>query len=117
MSGADSINPKALRRQVRIEAKESTQDAFGGESVSYVLRAVVHAEVRPMVAREATLGGQVAVSESWEFRIRYRDDVQPTDRIVWKGQPYEVTGILEIGRNAQLRILAKRPGGAGTDGS
>jgi SPP1 family predicted phage head-tail adaptor len=110
----DAVRAQALRRRVRIERKVSVRDSYGGEAVSYALRAEVNAEVKPVSGREPLVGQQFVEGEQYEFVIRYRDDVTLTDRVVWKGKNFDVQALLELGRNRRLRITAKRPGGEAT---
>lgn len=110
----DSLDVRRLRRRIRIERKVSTPDLIGGESVSYTLVAVVAAEVRQKSGRESLVSQEIQPVVSQEFLMRYRTDVLFTDRIVWKGQNYDIVDIAEVGRNVGLRIIAKRPGGEAT---
>lgn len=111
---ADTLYAQTLRRRIRVERKVATRDAFGGENISYVLRVELYADVRPVSGREPLLAQQFQVGEAFEFRVRYRTDIAPTDRVVWKGERYDITALLEQGRNRVLRIIAKRPGGEET---
>lgn len=110
----DSLRAQSLRRRVRVERKVATRDAFGGEDISYALRAELYADVRPVSGREPLFAQQFQIGEAFEFRVRYRTDIEVTDRVVWKGERYDITALLEMGRNRVLRIIAKRPGADAT---
>lgn len=110
----DAFNPRRLRRRIRIERKVAVPDGSGGESYTFTLRAEVAAEVKPLSGRETLEAAEFVAGASIEFRIRHRDDVEETDRVVWKGAPYDIVHIAEIGRNRGLRLVAKHPGGAAT---
>jgi SPP1 family predicted phage head-tail adaptor len=111
---ADSLRAQSFRRRVRIERKVATRDEIGGEDISYSPRTELYADVRPVSGREPFLAQQFQVGEAYEFRVRYRTDIEPTDRVVWKQEIYDITAVLEIGRNRGLRIIAKRPGADAT---
>lgn len=106
----DAVDARGMDRRVRIERKVSTRDAMGGEVISYALRATVWAMVIHTKGREAFLAAQVEPTADVEFRIRWRDDVVETDRIVHDGKNYDVQYIAEMGRRRRLRIVAKLPG-------
>lgn len=114
MSTGDALDPRALDRRIRIERQVSAATELGGESISYTLRASVWAQVIHVRGREALLAQQVQPGVDIEFRIRWRDDVQLTDRIVYKGQHYDVQHLAEMGRQRRLRIQAKLPGAEAT---
>lgn len=107
----DSLRAQALRRRIRIERKVATRDELGGEEYSFSLRAEVYAQVRYLTGRESLLANEMTATEQYEFIIRYRRDIEMTDRIVWKGQNYDIQSLAEQGRNVALRIIAKLPGG------
>lgn len=110
----DAVDPRGQDRRVRIERKVITRDAMGGETVGYTLRATVWASVIHTRGREAFLAAQVTPTSDVEFRIRWRDDVVETDRIVHDGKNYDVQYIAEMGRRRRLRIVAKLPGSEAT---
>ena len=114
MSLGDALDAKALDRRIRMERKVSTRDAFGGEVISYTLRAEVFASVFNQRGREAFLAQQMTPLADIEFRIRWRSDVVETDRVVHDGKVYDIQYIAEMGRRRKLRILAKLPGSQGT---
>ena len=114
MSAADYVSAQGMDRRVRIERRVVTRDEMGGEAVSYSLRAEVHAQVLRLRGREAVLAAQVTPTADIEFRVRWRDDVAQTDRVVHDGQAYDVQYLAEMGRRRKLRILAKLPGAEAT---
>lgn len=42
------------------------------------------------------------------FKIRWRRDVEPRDRILCEGNYYDITGTVELGRREALEIYATR---------
>ncbi len=106
----DRTDAQGLDRRVRIERRVAVRDALGGEAVTYALRARVHAEVIHTRGREAFLNQQMQPTADIEFRIRWRNDVAQTDRVVHDGQAYDIQYLAEMGRRRRLRIVAKLPG-------
>lgn len=106
----DAVNAQSMDRRIRIERQTVTRDAYGGETFTYALRAEVSASVFHVRGREAFTGQQVTSAADVEFRLRWRPDVEQTDRIVFDGQAYDIVYIAEQGRRRQLRLLAKMPG-------
>lgn len=111
MSASDFVSAQSLRWVIRIERKVVTRDAMGGETISYERRCEPRADVKQITGRELLLADQVTPSHSIEVRMRHRDDIEPTDRIVWRGQVYDIEDISPMGMNRSLRILARQPGG------
>jgi len=110
MSVGGNTDAAGFDRRIRIEHKVATRDAYGGEAISYALTAEVWAQVIHTRGREAYLAQQVTPSVDIEFRVRWRSDVQETDRIVYDGKHYDVQYLAEMGRRRKLRILARLPG-------
>jgi SPP1 family predicted phage head-tail adaptor len=101
-------------RKVTIQRKLSTPNGVGGEVITYETRCTPWARVRHLTGRELFLAQQVVAGAQVEFTIAYRADLAETDRVLWKGQAYDVQHLAEVGRNEDLRILAKLPGDRGT---
>ena len=85
-------------RIVELQSRRVTRDSFGGEVVSWSEIEKVRANV-----------DQTGVSENFEnnanrdlalrnatIRIRWRDDVQETARVVYDGLAWDIKGIAEI---------------------
>lgn len=106
----DAVRAQALRRPIRVERRVSVRDSAGGETFTYTLRANLNAEVKPLSSKEQLLAQQFQVAEQYEFIVRYRTDIEMTDRVVFKGVAYEVVSVNELGRNRRTRIVGKRPG-------
>jgi SPP1 family predicted phage head-tail adaptor len=101
-------------RRIVIERKQSTDNGQGGEHIAFTPRCTPFAKVRHLSGRELFLAQQVTPGAQIEFLILYRADVCNTDRVLWKGQAYDIQHLGEVGRNEELRILAKLPGDRGT---
>ena len=96
-------------RIVELQARRVTRDSFGGEVVSWSEIDKVWANVN-----------QTGVSEDFEnaadrdvalrnatIRIRWRDDVQETSRVVYDGFPWDIKGIGELGFRRELELICQ----------
>lgn len=92
-----------LRHRVTIERPGSTQDPNTGEMIpGWAPVATVWASVEPLSAREfiAAQAGQSEISA--RIKIRHRDGINATMRVVHRGQVYNIEGVLpdpESGRH------------------
>lgn len=67
------------------------------------------AYVRHLSGREIHTAAQVQAEETVLFEVNWRDDVQPTNRILFRGQEYDIVRIdpFEFDKS-DLRIYTKR---------
>lgn len=77
-----------LTERVTIEQRSTTADAFGGQIVSWETLATVFAEVEALAqtVRERSLADQVKAVAGYRVRLRYRDDVDASMRLQWRGR-------------------------------
>lgn len=107
-----------LNQRVTLQAKTVVRGAGGDEVPSWADVATVWAEVEPLRGREffAAQGAQYACDV--KVRMRYRPDVSPGKplvqyaaqwcelRIMWRGQPHDVTSVIDVkGRREALELL------------
>ena len=98
-----------LDRIVELQSRRVTRDSFGGEIESWSEIEKVWANVN-----------QTGVSENFEnnaardvalrnatIRIRWRDDVQETSRVVYGGFPWDIKGIAELGLRQELELICQ----------
>ena len=105
-----------LDRIVELQARRVTRDSFGSEIEGWSEIDKVWANV-----------DQTGVSENFEnesnravalrnstIRIRWRDDVQETSRVVYDGLAWDIKGIGEVGYRRELELFCQtdvhRPG-------
>ena len=72
-----------LRHRVTIQEKTLTIDPYGGEVVSWVDVATVWAAVEPLSGREFLEGRRQENEINHRIRIRYREGITPSMRVVW----------------------------------
>jgi SPP1 family predicted phage head-tail adaptor len=98
VSGAPTIG--ALTDRVDLKRRTTTDEAEGGEAVSFVPIATVWARVTTLAARQALAGDARGQAISHAVVIRFRTDLKPGDRIVYRGATLDIaaTGDLTGGR-------------------
>ena len=95
-----------MDRIVELQERSVTRDPFGSQVVSWSEIEKVWAHVN-----------QTGTSEDFEndadrdvalrnatIRVRWRDDVQETGRVVYDGLPWDIKGIAEIGYRRELEL-------------
>lgn len=68
----------------------------------------VYANVMPTAGREDFVNEMYLNYELINFKIRYKDNIRPTDTVGYKGQQYEIISLEEVGRRSELIIRTKR---------
>lgn len=92
-----------LDRQVTIERRTTVADPLGGAVVTWVpFATLIWANIRNITGAEAIRNGvQVGTTKS-SVRIRYREDIDQTCRLLYRGQVYAIEQVLpdEQGRES-----------------
>ena len=101
-----------LDRIVELQSRTVRRDSYGGEIVSWSEIDKVWANVNH--------AGRTGVSENFEnesnrdialrnstIRIRWRDDVQESGRVVYDGFPWDIKGIGEVGYRRELELFCQ----------
>lgn len=106
--GADRITAGMLTQRITLQVRAAGQDVLGQASGAWSSVADVWARARPLRSRELFAAGQVQNVTDVEFTIRWRADVRNTWRVLWRGQPYDITGepIDVDGARIWLELLA-----------
>ena len=101
------LNAGALREPITIQRKISVSDGMGGQAIQWIDLATVRAHVKPLSGREALQAMQLQASITHRIYMRYRADLQPSDRLVMRGQPLQIKAILNMEmRNQWLEVSA-----------
>lgn len=98
-----------LDQRITLQVKSVSRTAMGDESVVWNDYATTWAAAYPARAREVFQAAQVRQHFDVKFVIRHRAGVGREDRLVWKGQPYEIVGDpipVPGGRPVYLEIMA-----------
>lgn len=84
-----------LRHRVSLQRLQETRDPNTGAVITdWVELAKLWAEVAPLSAREFAASQAVQSRVTARITIRYREDVTAKDRIVYRGQVYNIEGVL-----------------------
>ena len=102
-----AIDPGRLKHRVQIQVRSSTTDAMGQAAEVWSVVATVWAEAMPLRGREFFAAAQVQQEHAVKFTLRWRADLVPTSRLVWRGQAYDITGVTDLGgRGAWAEVMA-----------
>lgn len=102
-TGAGQLDQRiALQRLTRIP------DGGGGYAEDWQTYATVWAYVRPMSGRERYQAQQLEAAANYRITIRYRADIDPADRILWRGKILNIRFIANAGpRDLYLTLDAE----------
>lgn len=96
-----------LDRRIMLQHRTQSRDATSGQQVeTWETYVTVWANRRDSNSREFFASQQTIAEGTAVFRLRYRDDVQATDRIICEGKTYNIRPPAEIGRREGLEIIA-----------
>jgi SPP1 family predicted phage head-tail adaptor len=92
-----------LTDRVQLRRRESLGDGGGGHQRIYVPLTSAWARVRSLTGRQGTNADGRAVAISHSVVLRFRSDVTPGDRIVYRGRNLDVVSTADLnGRRAYL---------------
>ncbi len=101
----------SLTDRVRFERRQDVEEPEGGTMRTYLPVTSLWARVRGLSARLVQQAGGRGVSASHEVVVRYRGDIAPGDRFVWRGRQLEVIGLEDPdGRRAWLGCRCSETG-------
>ena len=83
-----------LDQRITIQAKSVTKNAIGEEIVTWGDVVTTWASVRPLRGREFFTANQMQHAVDARFLIRSRSGLAENMRILWKGGPYDITGLI-----------------------
>ncbi len=98
-----------LNTKIGLERFESYRDSDGVLIEEWVPYGDVFAKVEPLVGREYFAAASVQAEGTIKVTIRYRDDLQPSDRLQIRGEPWDIQSIQNIRfKNRELLLYCKR---------
>lgn len=83
-----------LRHRVQIQQQVTTRDEDGRKTTRWVDVAAVWASVEPLSAREFVQSGQTQSAVVARVTVRYRAGLDPSMRILHRGQVFNIAGLL-----------------------
>ena len=99
-----------LDNQIVLQSRSVSQDPNTGEPTnSWSTYATVWATVSPLKGDERFKSARDIATKAYKFTLRYRSDVTPQDRIVFRSENYDIVGISPLGRRNKetLEIVAE----------
>lgn len=109
---AGYVAGKAQHR-ITLQAKSVTRAANGEEVVTWTdlvtdtADHAIWAEVWPLKGREFFAAQQTQYAADVRFRIRYRTGIVRDQRVLWNGEPYDITQVVDVGAaHHTIEILA-----------
>lgn len=101
-----TFNAQELNQRITVQEPVHTQDPQTGEiTVTWQTVAALWAKAEPAVGREFEAAQALQAERPVKFTLRWRDGIEPTHRIVWRGDTYNIRGIADIkGKRRELLI-------------
>ena len=97
-----------LRHRVEFQNETLSSDGQGGSTRTWATRATVSASIKPLRAEERFYNEQLQHNGTHSLLIRYRSDIEPTDRVKFGSRYFQIVGIINTNElNKQLVITCK----------
>ena len=104
-----SYTAQELNTKIGLERFDSFLDSEGVLHEEWVAYGEAFAKVEPLVGREYLAAAEVQAEGLVKVTIRYRDDMQPSDRAVIRGEAWDIQSIQNIRfKNRELLLYCKR---------
>lgn len=108
-----AFQPGRANQRIKLQAKSITRNAIGEEVVTWTdvvtdtADHAIWAEVWPLKGREFFAAQQTQYAADVRFRIRYRTGIVRDQRVLWNGEPYDITQVVDVGAaHHTIEILA-----------
>jgi len=103
-----SVN--SLTELVSVKRELRVSDGMGGDTVTLIDVATdVWAFVKPVKGSERAAHDSIEAQAFYRFKIRNRNDIKASDRIVWNSETFNIRAVLTTGNRAMyLEIDAER---------
>lgn len=110
-----SLSTGKMRHTVTIEQRVPERDSFGGISEKWqVWASGVAADINAYKGKENFASDQILATQILKCRIRYRKGLTPDMRVVYRGIPYVISFLFNIGlRNETWEIHLTQGKGTG----
>ncbi len=101
-----------LDQRITFQRFSEAADGIGGVERAWAnltATPTVWAKVTPRIGKEAMDGGRMNASAMATFTVRYRDDITELDRLLWRGEAWNIRRVMRVTqRNLYLEIDAER---------
>jgi SPP1 family predicted phage head-tail adaptor len=103
-----SFTAQELAHRVTLQRQTTITNEFGETEIVWVSYAEPFARVDPLLGREYFAAAQVNAEQSIKFTMRYRSDIQPSDRLTYNGAEFDIQSAIDVGgRHRETLIYAK----------
>lgn len=97
-----------LTEEIRIERFTSTVNEYGTPAQSWARLAVLRAERVDQTTEEFIRGFGASDEELVIFRARFFEDISTADRVIWKGEAFNIKQVAPIGRRKGVELRCVR---------
>lgn len=98
-----------LRHSIELQRKTRTDDGMGGFAVAWITYATVKAFVETRPGKEVVIADRLDASQVIRATIRYREGVDETDRVIYKGKAHNIRSVSNLeGRDKWLLLDMER---------
>lgn len=102
------ISSGKMDKRITVQQLVLTQDQYGATSQNWVDVASMWAHVWDTSTSHAFISDKQTSAVTTKVRIRWRDDIKPYMRVVFRNEFYEITGVLDpSGRREYLELMTQ----------
>lgn len=101
------MDASLLRDEITIRVAVITRDDQGGTIETWQDFATVYARAKAVRAADRYRSGRIMAIESYEFVVRWIDNLDPKMRIIFRGKEFLITGIEPYDDRAWIKILGE----------
>lgn len=102
-----SLDIGKMRERVTIQSPSEVRGRSGQTTLQWSTLATVWASVEGLSSRDIMQAQQANVMATHRIRIRHRDDVTHTHRIVWRNRTMEIASVTDRMGREVLEVLAR----------
>jgi len=102
-----SLDIGKMRERVTIQSPSEVRGRSGQTTLEWSNLATVWASVEGLSSRDIMQAQQANVMATHRIRIRHRDDVTHTHRIVWRNRTMEIASVTDRMGREVLEVLAR----------
>lgn len=101
------MDASLLRDEILLQNFVETRDTIGGTTETWDDWETVYAYARSVRSQDRYASARNMAVESYEFVIRWLEDLDPKMQIVYRSKTYRITGIEPYDDRAWIKILAE----------
>ena len=103
------ITASDLKHKIEIHRLTEVADPLGGFTTTWSLLKPKWAKVAPMSGRELIHADKIDATAASTFTVRFDTDILESDKIVFKGEEYNIRSIVNVDEEDRfLSILGER---------